>query len=161
MSRTDTLIFSYLAAHLAVYVFFLRHLGLFSRERAIFLYHFVSLLGVLLFFGESFSKIISVMSLHGIYSLSFLELWALSQGGYSLRILEGVHQAALEGKVFEINPFKELGESKKKGRIHTLRFWHLVRLDENSCSLTLWGRLFAMKLSLISWPSRILRRVSR
>ena len=34
--------------------------------------------------------IVGAAAAHGIYSLSFLECWALSEGGYSLRVLDEI-----------------------------------------------------------------------
>jgi len=37
--------------------------------------------------------VLGALSVHGIYSVSFLELWSLSQGGYSLSIVERAAEA--------------------------------------------------------------------
>jgi hypothetical protein len=81
----------YLIAHLAAYVAWLRRLALLRTEKGIFLYHFVSavitgLAAIAAAFidpaGFGFAGFVIVLSAHGIYSLSFLELWSLAQGGY-------------------------------------------------------------------------------
>ena len=98
---------AYLAAHFATYVVALRHWAALRSEKGIFLYHFgsavfVGLAGVTFAVLEpdrfGLSGLVLVLSLHGIYSLSFLELWSLAQGGYSLSIIASVAQAEASGK---------------------------------------------------------------
>ena len=68
-----------------------------GSERAIFLYHFISAIAVTGAFGlwafavggsEAWTLFVCAVMLHGIYSLSFLELWALADDSYSLAIME-------------------------------------------------------------------------
>src|SRR5262250_2953125 len=89
----------YLALHFLFYAIALRGIGLLQSERAIFLYHFISAAGVAVVASvmaavnprsESFLAVATTLALHGVYSLSFLELWSLSEGGYSLTILDHV-----------------------------------------------------------------------
>ena len=93
----------YLAAHLLLYVAVLRHLPAFRREQTIFAYHALSAVLVTasavvvpLALGTGFDAewFVAVVALHGIYSVSFLELWSLAEGGYSLQILERLDRAA-------------------------------------------------------------------
>ncbi len=146
----------YLTAHFSIYFLALRHLRLFQREKPILLYHVVSFLfwGAWFFIGRSADSVsaIGLLSLHGIYSLSFLELWALADGGFSLRILESAGDA--QGcTAAQLESMRSLGSVKIRGRIQTLERWRLVTESENKYRLTQWGRLFAAALKAAAWPS--------
>src|SRR4030095_9686993 len=82
----------YLIAHFLLYVFIFRKLSVFRTEKGIFLYHFVAALAFALALlgwaiaGQAqpgWPEIVLMAAGQGIYSLSFLELWSLAQGGYS------------------------------------------------------------------------------
>ena len=114
-------IVAYLSAHFLLYALVFRNLRFFYQEKNIFLYHAISFFslsaagaGLLVWEPAALGRVIAAVSLHGIYSLSFLELWALSDGGYSLRILDQIDQpgAAADFKSLEV-----LGASKKKYRL--------------------------------------------
>ncbi len=90
---------SYLALHFLLYVLVLRGRPLVQSERGIFLYHFGSAavftlvafcLAVSYFSDAAIAIAIGLSALHGIYSLSFLELWTLAEGSYSMSILTGI-----------------------------------------------------------------------
>src|SRR5271170_8479003 len=95
---TAALVSAYLACHLVAYALVLRWIPFFRTEFGIFALHVASFLGLLAAValrptngpGLAAPRIVLGMSLHGIYSLSFLELWSLTQGSYSLAILERV-----------------------------------------------------------------------
>ena len=68
-----------------------------SSPRAIFLYHFISAIAVTAAFAiwaladgdpDAWTWFVCAVMLHGIDSLSFLELWALADDSYSLAIME-------------------------------------------------------------------------
>jgi len=70
-----------------------------TSERGILLYQVVSTVvltavGVITVSrdpsGQAMAGLVAAIALHGIYSLSFFELWSLAEGSYSLRILEHV-----------------------------------------------------------------------
>lgn len=96
-------------------------------ERGTFRYHLRSASRLACFFAPRIdlpSKQVGVVaasgtivSLHGIYSLSFLELWSLAQGGYAASILR---QCALRGSLGEnigLLDLQQLGESKRNARV--------------------------------------------
>ena len=90
-----------------------------------------------------------MVGIHGIYSLSFLELWSLSQGGYSLQILKFVNQS----KVSDISSLKSLGEigaSKKNDRINGLLKMRLIRKANNELELTALGYCIAFFTHIIA-----------
>ena len=91
-----------MAAHLVLYFAVLRHLPAFRTERTIFLYHALSALGVSLVAIASLfvpgseadlAWVVAVIALHGIYSTTFLEVWSLAEGGFSLQIVEHIERA--------------------------------------------------------------------
>ena len=86
----------WLACHFLIYAAVLRDMPLFQTERGIFLYHLTSaavfMAAALVILpirrdGEAFSVASALVAAHGIYSISFLELWSLAQGSYSLSIM--------------------------------------------------------------------------
>ena len=86
---------SYLLLHFALYATALRHGKALASETRILLYHFapavlwMAVLAVLALLGAvPLGLVVLLGGIHGIYSLTFLELWALSDGGYSLAIME-------------------------------------------------------------------------
>ena len=156
----------YPLAHLFFYTVLFRYLRTFSKERTIFLYHSLSGLGlaVLMFcplvvstLSQKLTAITGVLSFHGIYSLSFLELWWLSDGGYSLRILDEMDHTASKGPASDFSNFQNLGNAKKKDRLESLRQLGLTAHREDKYSLTFSGRCFTGFLYLIQWPSNILK----
>ena len=92
----------YVFFHFLSYAVWFRHWRAFGSEKTIFLYHAVSFAGAVSSVlaaswflcppGGGWRWVTGAAGLHGIYSLSFLELWALSDGGYSLRILDQIER---------------------------------------------------------------------
>lgn len=128
----------YIVVHFAVYALLLRRARALKTERGIFLYHAVSyvlLAGLTAFLGwwwrgaEIGAGVLFVAGLHGVYSLSFLELWSLAQGSYSLAILTRV--AALGGTAApaELTGLQAVGSSKQQDRIESLKRLGLLRPD--------------------------------
>lgn len=91
------------------------------------------------------------MSLHGIYSLSFLELWSLAQGGYSLNILEYIHSKGEVGVEADLSQLKQIGSFKKANRIDSLQRLKLIRHQEEQLSLTQFGLFTIFFLRSIAW----------
>lgn len=151
----------YLVAHFLIYVLCLRFLKMFSEEKIIFCYHFFScvLMGLALAaaffvfsFRESFALAVALVGLHGIYSISFLELWSLSQAGYSLGILIRLKRGEMEKE--EAQGLKELGESKIEARIRNLQRLGLVEVNLERCRLTGRGKIAAFFLkTIVFWTA--------
>ena len=123
---------AYLAAHFAAYVVVLRHRAGLRSEKGIFLYHFASavfagLAGVAFAVLEpdrfGLSGLVLVLSLHGIYSLSFLELWSLAQGGYSLSIIASVAQAEARARSWISWHWRRSGEPSRTTALPRWRSW--------------------------------------
>ena len=158
------LIIAYIAFHLLIYVIWLRQQKSFRMEKAIFLYHCIPAAAILLaLFGllvvsraaESLAFAVFAVSLHGIYSLSFLELWALSQGGYSIGILMRIDVAAVNGVEADMKSFEEMGETKRKDRLAGLTRLKLIEVSTGSYSLTACGRFVAAILSMAAWLTNL------
>lgn len=152
---------AYLVAHLAAYVLVLRGRAGLRSEKGIFLYHLASavLAGlVALAFAvlepDAFglAGVVLVLSLHGIYSVSFLELWSLAQGGYSLSIIAGVVQAEASGKEPDFAGLAAIGRAKQADRVAALARLGLVSGTEGRIALTSRGDRIAFLLhALRSW----------
>jgi len=148
-------IVAYLAAHFAAYVLVLRHRAGLRSEKGIFLYHFASavfagLAGVAFAVLEpdrfGLSGLVLVLSLHGIYSLSFLELWSLAQGGFSLSILAGVAQAEASGKEPDFSGLAAIWQAKQVDRVAALEKLGLVSGTDGRIALTARGGRVAFLL---------------
>lgn len=150
-----TAVLFYIGAHFGLFFVVLRYLNAFKREKIIFLYHMVSFcsLGLWTWGRVDLGTAAGILSLHGIYSLSFLELWALSSGGYSLRILEVIHKSAGGSVLKELETMQLLGAAKKKERLGAVIDLKMVRRRGDKFELTFFGRLFSQTLRLLVWPS--------
>lgn len=146
----------YLVCHLLLYATVLRTLPAFSRENVIFWYQGISVLVVGSVVTVSvahprrwgdLAAAIAVLSLHGIYSMSFLQLWSLAQGGYSVGILEDVgHVGLLVPSQRDVSILHQIGASKRQNRLGTIERLGLVRVSGDVIALTPFGRRVAGSL---------------
>jgi hypothetical protein len=154
---------SYLALHVLIY-FMLRSLTLFQSERGIFLYHVVSaavftlialMTAVILFSDAALAIAVGLIAAHCIYSISFLELWTLAEGSYSMSILTGIaSQGTLSRKVL-VDAFARIGDAKKGNRLSVLSQLSLARRDGSHWRLSARGRLLANLLNVLRWLAAI------
>lgn len=86
------------------------------------------------------------MALQGIYSLTFLELWALADGGYSLAILDTLDKVEDQDQGEVIDKLILLGTKKTQARVADLVQLGLVININDGYQLTKLGRLFAVIL---------------
>ena len=151
------IIIGYLAVHLALYVAAFRFWPVFRTEGGIFLYHLVSALVVVvltvsaLIATPSIERValcLGLVALHGIYSLSFLELWALSEGGYSLRILSEIEKRAGATPTSLTDRFAALSAQKKAGRLESLISLGLVQQNGPLFQVTRKGAAIAKLLAI-------------
>jgi len=141
----------YLACHFALYAVILRQLRIFGREGSIFLYHALSAVVLLLVLVTAFNLpavIAGCLSMHGIYSLSFLELWSLAEGGYSLSILRRVRGASESDETREW--LEQIGTIKRAKRIESLIRLNLVTRVGGAIRITRAGRAVAFGLGLVA-----------
>lgn len=151
----------YLIAHFAAYAAGLRRWVLLQEEHGIFLYHFGSACVTGLFalaaafidpleFG--FAGLVLVLCIHGIYSLSFLELWSLAQGGYSLSVIAAIANAEAEGSDPDFSRLAQIGGKKQRDRVAGLEKLGLIAFVGEKITLTKRGNSMATMLNhLLRW----------
>ncbi len=156
----------FIALNFLLYTLALRHVGTFGSERIIFIYQVLSFLALpvlLLAVGPSvsdrFASLIGATSLHAIYSLSFLELWSLSEGSYSIRMLDRVERLGVMPEATDTSDLEEIGASKKAARLESLVGLRLIRGAENGYTTTPFGRVAAAPLRLLVWLVNIRDRI--
>ena len=122
-------------AHSISYLFWIRHRPWGRTEIGIFAYHALSffilmLTGLIILITHPEEDVlagaIAGVSLHAIYSMTFLEFWSLSQGSFSYAVLSRLNA---DGRSEEdiISALKALSESKKSNRIGALADLALVK----------------------------------
>ena len=157
----------YTVVHVGVYLGVLRRRPAFEREMVVFLYHALSFVGLAAVTGavlllpdgpSDVAAALGGLAMHGIYSTSFLELWSLAQGGYSLQILDAVGRLGASGDGVDRTVLRGIGEAKRVGRLDGLGRLGLVRRSGREASLTHVGRLVAAFLALIVWLANVKER---
>lgn len=125
----------YLLLHAGLY-FTLRNRPALGSEKGIFWYHMASAAVVAAIFAiwasviggaEAWTWFVAVVMLHGLYSLSFLELWALADDSYSVAIMEIVDRSGSAGGAALIQGLEAIGMSKQTSRLDALRAIGLIR----------------------------------
>lgn len=161
---TWLLIVFYLVLHFTLFVFIFRHHPRFRSEGGVLLLHVASAValvaGMLVWFGLSPSQTrlafaVGAGAAHGIYSLSFLEIWALSDGGYSLRVLAAVVSRGQSTAAKLEAHFTALSSGKKEGRLDSLFELGLVQKDENTYALTPRGNVVAKFIAGIGYLAKL------
>ncbi|MEH2483551.1 hypothetical protein V1282_006908 [Nitrobacteraceae bacterium AZCC 2146] len=157
----------WLACHFLIYVAVLRNMPLFQTERGIFLYHLTSTAifvgAALLIFlirrdSEAFAVACALVAGHGIYSISFLELWSLAQGSYSLSIMGQGRSDKAPSRAELVDSFSRIGNAKKADRLSGLQGSNLIRLDGNHWKLNGSGATVASVLRRLLWLANIKER---
>lgn len=156
----------YLAGHFLVYTLALRHLRLFARESVIFLYQFLSFAfhPVIVFWiaprpEDLMAALVGSFALHGIYSLSFLELWALSEGSYSLRMLDRVERLGSAANQSSLSDLDQIGASKKSARLESLVRLGLIEQRDGRYFRRAAGGIMAGALRTLVWLVNIRDRI--
>jgi hypothetical protein len=149
----------YLGIHALVYALWARKSPYFIEESHIFLFHAVPASVVTVIAGaawlfapsrDSFAAFVFVVSLQGIYSISFLELWSLAQGGYSISILGEIARAEVAGVVLDLDALASIGMGKQRGRLDGLgRLGLLSSSEDGRHVLTARGRMVASAIAVI------------
>jgi hypothetical protein len=142
----------YLFLHLALYISVLRHLPAFAEESVVFRYHVLpAVFGVggtiVVVLCDPLSDALAiaclVVGVQGIYSLTFLEFWSLTQGGYSIRILNAALRAAANQKAPDFSSLVQFGNDKVLLRLTNLQHLALVEQSGEMWRITHIGRLAA------------------
>jgi hypothetical protein len=92
---------------------------------------------------------LGAISLHGAYSLSFLELWSLSQGSYSFSILDMVDRRGAVTTQALIDEMSKIGQSKKGSRIDAISGAGLVSISRGSARVTRKGRIACFAINML------------
>jgi hypothetical protein len=134
--------------HTGVYVLVLRNRARYARSATLFRYHvgFAAAIGLLFPVWLSLTPAadrvamsVAVIAFSGIYSLSFLEMWALADGGYSIAILRYLHgRPAAEPDC--IARFSCVGRVKQQQRLESLVALGLARRSGDALTVTRRGR---------------------
>jgi hypothetical protein len=139
-------------AHGAVYAAVLRHRPAFGTSTGVFWYHLVfsgGITGLLLAWlaltspPDAGATAVAALSFLGIYSMSFLELWALADGGYSLAIMRylAAHPGADEQEC--IAHFSRLGVAKQQQRLASIVTLGFARRTDDRLDVSGLGRCVA------------------
>jgi hypothetical protein len=142
--------------HLVLYVAAVRNASVFRQEKGIFLYHATSFAALFVFLclyaalypsQRGLQAAAGALAIHAIYSMSFLELWSLSQISYSIAILDaiaanpGIESGSLT------SAFANTGEDKKTTRLSGLQKLRLIEIRKDCVTLAPRGRLVAAALT--------------
>lgn len=145
----------YLGLHLGCYALVFRRLVSFRSERTVFLLHAgsfflwvgaVALAGLAWLPRDAAAGSVVAAGLHGIYSLTFLELWSLTEGSYSLAILAAIARNGGRATDVELAGIRQIGAAKQGQRIVSLQ---RLRLIQASGKLSATGWLAARALRTI------------
>jgi hypothetical protein len=98
---------------------------------------------------------VAAISLHGIYSTSFLELWSLAEGGYSLSILRLLRDAGVDGRSVQPATLQAIGARKKGSRLQGVLKLRLVRQRRDQFELTRAGQVVAHVLAGVAWAANL------
>jgi len=141
----------YVAIHAGLYFAVLRDQSALGSEKGIFLYHSVSVAAgtaVMTIWAvasggpDAWTWVMALVMLHAIYSLSFLELWALTDDSYSLAILEIIDREGATAGTGLARRLEAIGAGKQISRLDGLRTIGLVReVEDGSFAPTAAGRV--------------------
>jgi len=144
------MIFCFLLLHFLFYSCLLKRY--IYTERGIFLYHVFALVVTISYctilyiiqeipFAHGVTDYAIILGVQGIYSLTFLECWSITQGGYSLGILFEINNATLANskKPLDLIKFEEIGIEKQTSRIENLISLKLIKREDSTVHLTFIG----------------------
>ena len=150
----------YLVLHLLIYVAKLRYLSSFKTERGIFLYHLISFLLFTIVClvgyttvpsGATIATALGLVAMHGVYSTSFLELWSLAQGSYSISIITGSEAGTSLTREELVAEFAESVTKKKAIAFPLWCGYRSLSAPGILWQLTRWGHLLASVLAGLLW----------
>ena len=130
-----TMALIWVAIHFCSYLILFRFVAFLNQEKGFILFHLLSwlvllvtlsTLGILEGASGLLTPAVAALSLHGVYSMTFWELWGSSEGGFSLRIMDEVEKGmTTEAQLLE--HFERLGRSKRGSRLQDMESVGLVR----------------------------------
>ncbi len=155
---------AYLTAHFFIYLALRFRVPALRTESGIFRYHLFSFASLATGSGvvwaldsieHACAAALGALSLHGIYSISFLEVWSLAEGGYSLSILEvAADPRGISGTRAE-SLLENIGERKRSVRVAALEAKGLLRREGGEIELTAKGRYWALAFRGLAWLSNL------
>jgi hypothetical protein len=110
------------------------------------------------FSNASLALAVGLIAIHCIYSLSFLELWTLAEGSYSMSILTGIDSKGMLPRRALIDAFAQIGDAKKGNRLSVLIKLSLVHRKGAHWQLSARGRAVADVVNLLAWLAAIKNR---
>jgi hypothetical protein len=126
----------FIIAHLLAYIAVFRYWRAFTAERTIVIYHGLAFTAVFVVVFVAFARgaigfaaSCGLLAVQYLYSLSFLELWTLAEGSYSLQILLRVSRQPSISREEIIATYEAIGADKKRNRLDDL---HSLKLIEKS-----------------------------
>src|SRR5688572_14503008 len=153
--------------HAAVYVAVLRRRVTFATSSGVLRYHvlFSGSVTVLLLAWlaatsppDAAAIAVAAVSLLGIYSMSFLELWALADGGYSLAILRYLVANPGTDEKECIAHFSRLGIVKQQQRLTSIVTLGFARRSGDRLEVSGLGRRVAAAAGAVLWACNIRQR---
>jgi phosphoglycerol transferase MdoB-like AlkP superfamily enzyme len=147
-----------LVLHTLIYLLALR--STLRTEASIFLYHLLLAFALLVFSvvfvvtsmtEERIASAITLISLNGIYSLTFLELWTLSQISYSRELLIKAKANKFLSTSSHVDELARLGDRKRSERLQSLCDLGLLLPTDDGWKLSTRGKLIAGLLQLLNW----------
>jgi hypothetical protein len=147
----------FITAHLLLYLALLRYLKVFAGERTIVAYHALAFAIVFAVVIAAFARgtlgfaaLSGLLALQFIYSISFLELWSLAQGSYSLQILLRISQHASSSREEILATCEAIGAEKKRHRLDNLLTFKLAARSADGCiELSTLGAMLVRSLRAI------------
>lgn len=148
--------------HLGGFFLLFRRLRLFRRERVVLIYHVAAAVAVALWVltpslsaGLPEQAVIGMLAFQLTYSLTFLELWSLSQGSYSLQMLALLVRRGGMSRDEAIDELSGIGEEKKRDRLADLMALRLVRhAPDGKVELSGMGRALVWGVrALMRWTN--------
>jgi hypothetical protein len=151
------LLAGFIAAHLLAYIAVFRYLRAFAAERTIVIYHGIAFAAVFAVVAIAFARgtigfaaSCGLLALQYLYSLSFLELWTLAEGSYSLQILLRVSRQASISREEILATCEAIGADKKRNRLDDLLSLKLIaKSPDGTFDLSTMGRMLVDSLRFI------------
>lgn len=151
------LLAGFITAHVLAYIAVFRYLRAFAAERTIVIYHGIAFAAVFAVVAIAFARgslgfaaACGMLALQYLYSLSFLELWTLAEGSYSLQILLRVSRQTSISREDILASCEAIGADKKRNRLDDLQSLKLIaKSPDGTFRLSLMGKMLVDMLSFI------------
>lgn len=142
------LLLIFISFHFFSYIIFFRHLLSFRQEQVILLFHVVFFLmisiGLMIIWRINLYgtfTFLGLISLMLIYHMTFLGIWSLIQGSYSMQILLLVALHKTISEIDIIAKTQHIGMAKKQSRLRHLLVMRLAQqIELNKLNLTRIGK---------------------